>query len=67
MRGDPIFEAWTAAFAPKDRRPIYDWAADNVTLPPVLTRSGRFDVTTSRHFIAPFEAIADDRVREVNV
>ena len=67
MRGDPIFEAWTAAFAPKDRRAIYDWAADNVTLPPVLTRSGRFDVTTSRHFIAPFEAIADDRVREVNV
>jgi hypothetical protein len=62
-----ISDAWAAAFAPKDRRPIYEWAADNVTLPPVLTRSGRFDVSTSRHFIAPFEAIADDRVREVNV
>lgn len=62
-----IADAWSAAFAPKDRRPIYEWAADNVTLPPVLTRSGRFDVSTSRHFIAPFEAIADDRVREVNV
>ena len=64
---NPITDSWLSAFAPKDRRPIYEWAADNVTLPPVLTRSGRFDVTTSRHFIAPFEAIADDRVREVNV
>ena len=67
MGAELISASWKAAFAPKDRRPIYEWAADNVTLPPVLTRSGRFDVSTSRHFIAPFEAIADDRVREVNV
>jgi len=67
MAGETISAAWSAAFAAKDRRPIYEWAADNVTLPAVLTRSGRFDVSTSRHFIAPFEAIADDRVREVNV
>jgi len=62
-----ISKSWFAAFAAKDRRPIYEWAAEHVTLPSVLTRSGRFDVGTSRHFIAPFEAIADDRVREVNV
>lgn len=63
-----IKDAWHAAFAPKDRRPIYEWAHDNVRdLPPVLSKSGSFDIGISTHFKAPFDAIADDRVREVNV
>ena len=50
-----------------DRRPIHEWASDNVTLPPTLTFSGKFDPTISRQFIAPFESLQNDRVREVNV
>ena len=50
-----------------DRRPIYEWAADNVTLPPVLTKSGPFDWRDSRHFCGPLEALQSDLVREVNI
>lgn len=55
-------------FAPPDRRPIYDWARDgNVVLVPPITRTGPFDVSGSRHFIAIFDAWQHDRTREVNV
>jgi len=50
-----------------DRRPVYDWASEYVTLPGMLARSGKFDISTSRHFIAPFDALVNDIVREVNV
>ena len=56
-----------SAVASPDRRPIYEWAAENVTLPPVLTKSGLFDVSSSRHFMAPLDALHSDRVREVNI
>lgn len=56
-----------AAVASPDRRGIPDWARENIHLPPVLTRSGRFDVSGSRHFEAPFAAIQSARVREVNI
>lgn len=59
--------AWQTAFAPPDRRSIEEWAAENVTLPPVLTKSGKFDVSSSRQFIAPFRALRHDRVRGVRV
>lgn len=55
------------ATASLDRRPMYDWAADNVTLPPVLTKSGLFSVSGSRHFTGPMDALTSDVVREVNV
>ncbi len=56
-----------AAFTLPDRRPIHEWASDNITLPPVLTKTGAFDVSGSRHFIGPFDALRNDQVREVNV
>lgn len=62
-----LADAFEHALAPPDRRAIYDWAAEKVFLPPVLTRSGPFSVHESRHFIAPFDALKDDRVREVNI
>jgi hypothetical protein len=58
---------WSEAWKPRDRRPIYEWAKENVFLQPPLTRTGPFDVTLSRQFIAPFDALQNDRVREVNV
>lgn len=58
---------WAKAFAPPDRRSIEDWARENVTLPPVLTKRGKFDVSSSRHFIGPFQALRHDRVRGVRI
>jgi hypothetical protein len=63
----PIRETWRAAFSPRDTRTIYDWAAAHVTLPSALSKTGAFDVSISRHFIAPFEALQDPHVREINV
>lgn len=60
-------ESFIQQFRPRDRRTIYEWARDNVSLSPPLTKTGPFDVSISRHFIAPLDALQDDRVREVNV
>jgi hypothetical protein len=60
-------EVWAKAFSPPDRRSIIDWAKEKVTLPPVLAKSGRFDVAESRHFIGPLQAIRHDRVRGVRI
>jgi hypothetical protein len=62
-----INEVWQKAFSPPDRRSIIDWAREKVTLPPVLAKSGRFDVSGSRHFIGPLCAIRHDRVRGVRI
>jgi len=61
-----IQQAWRDVWAQKDRRPIYDWARDNVSLSAPLTKTGAFDVSTSRHFVAIFDALQNDFVREVN-
>lgn len=60
-------EVWDKAFSPPDRRSIIDWGKEKVTLPPVLAKSGEFDVSGSRHFIGPFHAIRHDRVRGVRI
>lgn len=52
---------------PADRRPIYDWAHDNVVLPSSITKSGLFDISGSRYLIKPFESLLNDAVREVVV
>lgn len=63
-----IFDpSWRASFTPKDRRPIYEWAAEHVELFPPLTKTGLFDVSGSRQMIGPLEALQDDHVREVNI
>ena len=36
-------------------------------MPPTLTFDGKFDPTISRQFIAPLDALKNDRVREVNI
>lgn len=58
-----LFSAWQ----PPDRRPIWQWAQDNVSLPPAFTRHGPFKIERERHFIFPLECLQDDRVREVNI
>lgn len=63
MDFDTFAEAWSVS----DRRPVYEWAADHVVLPPRLARPGRFSIADTRHLSAPFDALQSDHVREVNV
>ena len=57
---------WASRIGPRDRRPTHEWAADNISLVPPLTKTGPFDVSGSRHFIDPLNALDDPRVREFN-
>ena len=65
--GGIIQRAWADDFSPRDRRPIYAWAADKIILRPPFRQTGRFDVSSSRQFIGPFDALLDPIVREVNI
>jgi Phage terminase large subunit (GpA) len=58
-------DAFLRCFVRPDRRPIYEWAHDNLEMPACLPIKGKFDVHRSRHFIGPFDALADDHVRQV--
>lgn len=62
-----LSDSWRGLAWVPDRRPIWEWAADNVTLPPVLSQSGPFEWRGSRHFMGPLSALQSDIVREVNV
>lgn len=62
-----LADNWARSWKPRDRRPIYEWARENVFLPSRLTRTGAFEVDRSRQFIAPFDALQNDRIREVNI
>ena len=51
-----------------DLRSSYDWAREHVHLHPGgYAISGKFEVSTSRHLIAPLEALDDPRVPVVNI
>lgn len=60
-------EAWRRAWQEPDRRPVYEWAAEHIRLPPSYTITGQFHVELSRHLIAPLDALHDDAVRSVTV
>lgn len=57
----------SAVWQKPDRRPTHEWAREHVTLFPPITRQGKFDCTTSRHFIPIFNRLDDERTREVNI
>lgn len=52
-----------------DRRPIYEWARENVILPSGGTYAipGRFDVGYSTHLVDVFHAFADLHTRQINI
>lgn len=62
-----LASAWRSAFCPPDRRPIHEWAAEHVHIPPTLSRTGRFDPAVSPHFNGILRAIQSDNVREVSI
>lgn len=43
-----------------------DYATEHITLSPPITKTGKFDCSSSRHFLGIFEALDDERTREVN-
>lgn len=60
--------SWYEINRAPDRRQTYEWANDYVWLLPPLTRNNQFfDVSTSRHFIGPLEALWNDACRQVNI
>ena len=67
MTTTEAFPSWRVGWKKPDRRPIPDWLHDNWVLPAAYAQPGRFDISTSRHLVAPFEAIQADHVREVSL
>ena len=63
----PIFAAGDASLAPIDRRPLAEWAPDNVIFPPgsPYALTGPFSTDTTRHWIDPLNALSNDFVRDV--
>lgn len=61
-----IRDAWRSDFKPRDLRPIYERTRVNLK-GTVFTRNGPFEISGSRHFIAPLDAQLDPYVRETNI
>jgi hypothetical protein len=65
---DSMALAWRTGWRVPDRRPIYEWASEFVTLPAgVYAIQGKFNVFHSRFLIKPFQALQSDRVRVVTM
>ncbi len=56
-----------SGWRPHDRRPMYEWARDNVILPASYAIEGPFHVEKSRYMVEPFNAVSDDTIREVTI
>ena len=52
-------------WAKKDRRPLPDWAHDNLTLPASYSVQGRFDVNINRPLIEIFAAIQNPLIHKI--
>ena len=59
------FRGWGAGWSKPDRRPIYEWAAQNLTLPPSYAVPGKFDVSISRPLIQIFDDIQNPIVNRI--
>jgi hypothetical protein len=62
-----LSEGWALGWKLKDRRPIAEWAAENVRLQPPITKVGKFDCSESRHFLDIFASCQNEHRRETNV
>lgn len=59
------FSGTRAGLAPLDTRPLWEWAAENVVLPPSYARRGAFDVSDAIYIKEPMQALLDYTCREV--
>jgi hypothetical protein len=60
-----LAEYGQSGIGPRDRRPVYEWAAEHVIMPAVLTGKGTYNPYISRHHHAVFDALEDDYVTTV--
>lgn len=58
-------KAYHRGWTKKDRRPIYEWAKEHVSLPPSYAIQGRFDVNVRRPLIAVFDAIQNPLIHRI--
>lgn len=63
----PIEKAWRDAFAPPDRRPIYEALADDIVFGNESPYPGPFDIANSPWIKEPADKLFDDDVRRVLV
>jgi len=62
-----LSQTFSACWQLPDRRPIYEWARENLELPACLPIKGKFDIGNSLHFKEPLDALQSDYVRQVVV
>mgnify|MGYP001603544348 FL=1 len=62
-----LSEHWLRTFSPVDRRPIYEWARENLSLSHPFSIEGPPNFDLSNHLKAPLDAFQSDAVREVNI
>ena len=58
-------EGWANSWAKPDRRAIYDWAHEHMTLPPSYAIPGKFDVSITRPLISIFDALQDTTIHRI--
>ena len=59
------FRGYANGWTPPDRRPIYAWAKEHLTLPPSYAIQGKFDVSVTRPLIAVFDDIQNPLVNRI--
>ena len=62
-----MHRGWCGGMVIPDRRQIYEWAAEHINLPTSYAIPGPFNVGISRYMLEPFQAVHDDRNREIDV
>ncbi len=62
-----LHTAWQRAWEMPDRRPIYEWARENVILPNDYNQPGPFNIDSSRYLVRPFDLMQKDEVRQINI
>lgn len=60
------FPGWTRGWAKPDRRPIYEWAKQHLTLPPAYAVQGPFDVSISRPLMEVFDDLQNPLVNRIS-
>lgn len=58
-------KSWGLNLLLPDRRPVWDWCAQHIELPPPYSFEGRFDVQRSPHLKAIMDAWTDDHIRTI--
>lgn len=67
-QAEAMREAYARAWQKPDRRPIWEWAHENVILPSsAFAIEGPFNVEISPYLKFPFQLLQNDQVRQVNI